>query len=128
VHCHWSQPRQTASSWTSNGRFISLISSQLTSLQAQRAYIAITFWGRVVEKFFSYNWMKLGISVRGHGAHSHQKLGLITPGVPPHGARPFIHQWNAAFKPLILHRFRPFLEKIRESVSATQHAYISENF
>ena len=48
-------------------------------------------------------WM--GIYVRGEGAHSHEKLGEITLGVPPKDAKMcfFSRQYNADFRPLILH-------------------------
>jgi len=42
-----------------------------------------------------------------------RKMGEIAPGVPPQGAKMcfvFCYQWNAAFRTLILHRFRPFLK------------------
>jgi len=44
--------------------------------------------------FFRYNfpkpeliWMKPGIQVRRHGAHSHEKMGEIAPAILPKGAK-----------------------------------------
>ena len=52
---------------------------------------------------------KCGATVRIHT----RKMVEIAPGVPPQSAKMcfvFCYQCNAAFLPLILHRFRPFLE------------------
>jgi len=53
-----------------------------------------------------YNW---GDTVRTHT----RKMREIAAGVPPKGAKTcfFIFQCNAAFRPLIRHRFRPFLKQ-----------------
>jgi len=52
-----------------------------------------------------YKWQTM---VRTHV----RKMGEITPGVPPQGSKMyfvfFCYQWDAAFRPLILHQFRPY--------------------
>jgi len=70
--------------------------------QAQRAYIAFTLGSR--GHFFR-------VTVRTHT----RKMGEIAPGVPPQGAKTcfvfLCYQGDAAFRPLILHRFWPFLKQ-----------------
>jgi len=52
-------------------------------------------------------------------------MGEIATGVPPQGAKTgfvfFCYQCSAAFRPLILHRFRHFWSNRRESLSACVH-------
>ena len=57
-----------------------------------------------------------------------RKMGEIVPMVLPQGAKTcfvfFCYQGNTAFRPLTLHRFRPFLKKNRrESLSACVHQW-----
>ena len=58
-----------------------------------------------------------------------RKVAEIAPGVPPKGAKTcfvfFCHQCNTAFRPLIVHRFRPFLKK---DMNQCPHAYTGEKF
>ena len=71
--------------------------------------------------------MKSGMVVTGHGEHSCSKNG----GNRPRGSAPgcqnvfFCYQCNAAFRPLILHRFRPFL---KQHVNRFPFAYTGEKF
>jgi len=47
----------------------------------------------------------------------------IAPGIPPKGAKMcfvFCHQYNAAFRTLILHQFRPYLKQ-QTQIAVPEH-------
>jgi len=91
-----------------------------------------------MDMFFGYNfpkpeptcmWMKSGILVMGHGAHSHKKNG----GNHPRGSAPgcqnvlfFCYQGNAAFRPLFLELISTIFETT--DVNRFPHVYTGEKF